>query len=137
MRNIIIRIAGFDISIVVFIIIGALLGTIAAATYMWATRTVDVQVEEPLAVTNFPTSLRTHPGENLTLDITIDNAATVAYTVRLSLALNDTAYQSSYVTFSNNTYTVNPGTNNLTAFMIADKKAPPTNIQITAQFTRE
>jgi hypothetical protein len=137
MRNISIRIGGYDVSIILFILIGALLGTIAAATYMWSTQTVNVRVEEPLTVTTFPTALQTHPGENLTLDITIENTATVTYTVTLTFTLNDTTYQTNYVTFSNNTYTVNPGTNNLTAWMKTEKKAPPTDIQVATQFYRE
>jgi hypothetical protein len=137
MRNITVRIGGYDVSIILFLIIGVLLGTVAAATYMWSTQTVNIQVEESLTVTSFPTASRTHPGENLTLDITIENTASVTYTVTLTFTLNDTAYQTNYVTFSNHTYTVNPGTNNLTAWMLSDKKAPPTNIQITTQFYRE
>jgi hypothetical protein len=136
MRNIIIRIHGYDVSIVLFIIIGALLGTAAAATYMWTTRTIDIQIEEPLTVTSFPTALRTRPGENLTIDITIENTATITYLVTLAFALNDTAYQANYVTFSNQTYTIHPGTNNITAWMQTSAGAPRAHIQITTQFTR-
>lgn len=137
MHNITFRIRGYDVSIILFILIGALLGTAAAATYMWTTKTVNVQIEEPLAITSSPTSLRTRPGENLTLDITIENTAIVTYTVTLTFTLNDTAYQAAYVTFSNQTYTVNPGTNNITAWMLTAPSAPRTYIQITIQFTRE
>ncbi len=136
MHNITIRIRGYDVSIILFILIGALLGTVAAATYMWTTKTIDIQIEEPLTVTNFPTSLRTRPGENLTIDITIENTATVTYAVTLTFTLNDTAYQTSYVTFSNYTYTINPGTNNITAWMLTSAGSPRTNIQITTQFSR-
>jgi ABC-type lipoprotein release transport system permease subunit len=132
-----IRIHGYDVSIILFIIIGALLGTVAAATYMWTTKTVDIQIEEPLTVTSFQTALRTRPGENLTLDITIENTATVTYTVTLTFTLNDTAYQTSYVTFSNQTYTITPGTNNITAWMLTDRSAPRAKIQIAIQFSRE
>ena len=137
MRNITIKIRSYDVSIILFILIGVLLGTVAAATYMWTTRNVDIQIEEPLTVTSFPTALRTRPGENLTLDITIENTATVTYTVTLTFTLNDTAYQTSYVTFSNQTYTINPGANNITAWMLTDRSAPRTNVQITTQFSRE
>jgi len=137
MRNITIKIRSYDVSIILFILIGALLGTVAAATYMWTTRNVDIQIEEPLTVTSFPTALRTRPGENLTMDITIENTAAVTYAVTLTFTLNDTAYQTSYVTFSNHTYTINPGTNNLTAWMLTDRSAPRANIQITTQFYRE
>ena len=137
MRNITTRIHGYDVSIILFILIGALLGTVAAATYMWTTKTIDIQIEEPLTVTSFQTALRTRPGENLTLDITIENTATVTYTVTLTFTLNDTAYQTAYVTFSNQTYTITPGTNNITAWMLTDKSAPRAEIQIAIQFSRE
>jgi ABC-type lipoprotein release transport system permease subunit len=137
MRNITIRIHGYDVSIILFILIGALLGTVAAATYMWTTKTIDIQIEEPLTVTIFQTALRTRPGENLTLDITIENTATVTYTVTLTFTLNDTAYQTAYVTFSNQTYTITPGTNNITAWMLTDRSAPRAEIQIAIQFSRE
>ena len=136
MHNISIRVRGYDVSIILFILIGALLGTAAAATYMWTTKTADIQIEEPLTVTSFPTALRTRPGENLTIDITIENTATVTYTVTLTLTLNDTAFQTNYVTFSNQTYTIQPGTNNITAWMLTAAGAPRTNIQITTQFSR-
>lgn len=137
MRNITIRIHGYDVSIILFILIGALLGTVAAATYMWTTKTIDIQIEEPLTVTIFQTALRTRPGENLTLDITIENTATVTYTVTLTFTLNDTAYQTAYATFSNQTYTITPGTNNITAWMLTDRSAPRAEIQIAIQFSRE
>ena len=137
MRNITTRIHGYDVSIILFILIGALLGTVAAATYMWTTKTIDIQIEEPLTVTSFQTALRTRPGENLTLDITIENTATVTYTVTLTFTLNDTAYQTAYVTFSNQTYTITPGTNNITAWMLTDRSAPRAEIQIAIQFSRE
>lgn len=137
MRDISIRIGAYDVSVLVFIIIGALLGTVFGAAYIWSTQTVNVQVEEPLTVTGFPTTLQTHAGENLTLDITIQNAATVTYTVTLAFTLNDTAYQTNYVTFSNDSYTASPGTNNFVAWMKIAKKAPPANVQITVEFYRE
>jgi len=137
MRNISIRIAGYDVSLILIIMLGTLLGTVVAATYMWATKTTTIIIEEPLTITNYPTTLRTRPGENLTLDITIENTATITYTVTLTFTLNDTAYQTNYVTFSNNTYTVNPGTNQLTAWMLTVKKAPPATIQLATQFYRE
>jgi hypothetical protein len=64
-----------------------------ALTYMWATRTTSYVVEEPLSITSFPSALSTHPGENSTLDITIQNSANVGYSVTLNFILNDTAYQ--------------------------------------------
>jgi hypothetical protein len=129
--------AGYDISLMLIIGLGIILGSVIGATYIWTTRTTNLQIQEPLTVTTFPTSIHTHPGQNETLDITIVNAATVTYQVTLTFTLNDTAYQTSYVTFSNQTYTVNPGTNYLTAWMATDKNASPADLQITTQFYRE
>ena len=137
MRNISIRIAGYDVSIILLILIGIILGTATAATYMWATKTTTITIEEPLAITDYPTIVQTHPGENQTLNITIINTATVSYTVTLVFTLNDTTYQTDYITFSNTTYTVNPGINQLTAWMETAKKSPPTTLQLTTQFNRE
>jgi len=137
MRNISIRMGGYDVSIILIVALGTLLGTVAAATYMWTTKTINITIEEPLTITNFPTAIQTRPGQNQTLDITIENTATVSYTVTLTFTLNDTAYQTQYVTFSNNPYTINPGTNQITAWMTTAKKAPPANLQLTTQFYRE
>jgi hypothetical protein len=137
MRHFYIRLGAYDISVIVIITLGVLLGTVAAATYMWATKTVDVSVEEPLNITNFPSAIRTHPGQNQTLDITIENVASVSYTVTLIFTLNDTAYQTQYVTFSNNVYAISPGTNQIIAWMATDKQGSPTNLQLTIQFYRE
>lgn len=60
-----------------------------------------------------------------------------AHTVTLTFTLNDTTYQTNYVTFSNHTYTVNPGTNQLTVWMLTEKKALPTTTQLTTQFYRQ
>jgi len=137
MRNIYIRIGAYDVSAIVIVTLGILLGTVAAATYMWATKTVNVSVEEPLTITSFPSAIRTHPGQNQTLDITIENVASVSYTVTLIFTLNDTSYQTQYVTFSNNAYAIAPGTNQITVWMIASRQAQPANLQLTTQFYRE
>lgn len=124
-------------SIIVFILIGAILGTALAATYLWITRTTTITVQEPLTLTEYPTVVQTHPGQNQTLSITLTNAAAMNYTVTLAFALNDTTYQTDYVTFSNYTYTVSPGTNQLTAWILIAKRAPPTTLELTTQFYRE
>ena len=137
MRNIYIRIGAYDISVIVIVTLGILLGTVAAATYMWATKTVNVVVEEPLIITSFPSAIHTHPGQNQTLDITIENKASVSYMVILILTLNDTSYQTQYVIFSDNAYAINPGTNQVTAWMATSRQAQPANLQLTTQFWRE
>lgn len=119
------------------IIIGVLLSVAAAGPYMWSTRTIDVAVEEPLTITNFPAAIRTHPGRNDTLTITIENVASVNYAVTLTFTLEDAAYQTQYVTFSNYTYAIVPGTNQIGAWMITQALAPGANLQLSVQFYRE
>lgn len=119
------------------LLIGAILGPIAIAlTYMWAARTTIYVVDEPLSITSFPSAVSTHPGENQTLDITIENSANVDYLVILSFILNDTEYQQTYMSFSNATYTINPGLNNVTAWCATTKKAPPVQLSLTIEFHR-
>jgi hypothetical protein len=112
-------------------------GATLAATYFWASKTVPFSVEEPLTVTNYPATFNTHPGENITLDITIMNAADVDYSVLLVFTLNDTTYQQSNVEFSNYTYNIVPGSNPIYGWLKVDKKAPPVSLELTIDFLRE
>ena len=132
-----VTIGSYQVSLVLMIAI--LITTsiaLGGAYYLWASRTIPVSVEEPLSIASFPTSLSVHPGENQTLDITITNSATVNYSVTLDLALNDTVFQESYVTFSNQTYNVAPGTNQIEAWMMVDKKAHAATLGLTVDFLR-
>jgi len=110
---------------------------LAAATYLWAIRTLPFSVEEPLSITNFPASFNTHPGQNETLNITIMNSANVVYVVTLAFRLNDTTYQQSYVMFSNYTYTIVSGTNQIQGWVKVERKAPPASLQLTIEFNRQ
>jgi hypothetical protein len=110
---------------------------IAASYYVWTSRTIPFSVDEPLSITDYPASIHFHPGENKTLDITIVNIATINYSVSLTLTLNDTAYQESYVTFSNSTYNITPGTNQIMAWIAVDKNAHPIFLELIVDFYRE
>jgi hypothetical protein len=134
-----VTVRSYQISFILLLLLAAIiLGPIAIAlTYMWATRTTTYVVEEPLSITNFPSALSTHPGENKTLNITIENNANIDYSVILNFILNDTVYQQTYVNFSNTTYTINPGSNNITAWCKTAKKAPPVQLSLTVEFHRE
>jgi len=137
MPNITVR--SYQVSFVFLLLLAAgILGPITfALTYMWATRTTTLIVEEPLSITSFPDVFNTHPGENKTLDITIENTASIDYSVTLNFVLNDTAYQQTYLTFSNTTYTIVPGSNNIAAWCEIAKKAPPVQLSLTVEFNRE
>ena len=75
-----ITIGRYQVSIILLITILIATSTaLSGAYYLWASRTMTISVKEPLSITDFPTSLNVHPGENLTLDIIITNSATVNY----------------------------------------------------------
>lgn len=109
----------------------------AATYYLWTTRTMFISVDEPLSITDHPASFHVHPGQNKTLDITVMNSANINYSVTLTFALNDTAFQESYVTFSDRTYNVVHDVNQITAWLFVDKGAPPASIELTVNFYRE
>jgi hypothetical protein len=108
-----------------------------ALTYLWASRTLPYVVDEPLSITDYPSIIRTHPGENSTLNILIENSADVDYSVTLSFAVNNTIYQQTYMQFSNLTYTITPGSNSIAAWCVTDKKAPSVQLSLTIGFHRE
>lgn len=85
----------------------------------------------------FPSGFNTQPGENKTLDITILNTANINYSVILDFILDDTAYQQTYMNFSNTTYTISPGFNYITAWCKTDEKAPSAQLSLTIEFHRE
>jgi len=134
-----VTVRSYQVSLVFLLLLaGGILAPITIAlTYIWATRTTTFVVEEPLSITSFPNVLSTHPGENKTLDITIENAANINYSVILNFILNDTEYQQTYVSFSNTTYTIGPGSNSIAAWCEIAKKAPPVQLSLTVEFHRE
>jgi hypothetical protein len=109
---------------------------LAATYYIWNSQTIPFTVEEPLSVTQFPTEIHFHPGQNATLDITISNSASINYFVRLDIKLSDTNYQQSYVQASNQTYTILPGDNAISAWIAVSQDAPNSNQQLTVDFLR-
>ncbi len=60
----------------------------------------------------------------------------VNYSVTLVFSLNNTAYQDSYVTFSNCTYNITPNTNQVTAWMVIDNRANSVFLELTVEFYR-
>ncbi len=132
-----VTIGKYQVSIVLLItILIATSITLGSSYHLWASRTLTISVEEPLSITDSPTSLNIHPGENRTLNITILNSATTNYSVTLIIALNDTLFQESYVTFSNYTYNITPGTNQIEAWIAISKKAHATTLSLTIDFFR-
>ena len=108
----------------------------AASYFVWSTKTVPFSVDEPLSVTAFPTEIHFHPGQNATLDITISNSANVNYNVELVITLSDPEYQQAYVEVSNQTYTIVPGENAISAWVAVNRTAPQSQQQLTVDFLR-
>ena len=128
----------YQFSIVLLLVAVAASPIVFATTYyLWTRKTVPMSVDEPLSITNFPSSIHFHPGENETLAITILNSATVNYSVVLTFTLNDTAYQQSYLQFSNYTYTIAPGTNEVIAWILVASNAPGGWHELTVDFYRQ
>lgn len=110
---------------------------VTVAWYLFAIESTTLIVEEPLSITEYPSTIHTHPGENKTLDITIMNSANTNYVVTLFFTLNESAYQGSYITFSNLTYNIIPGSNNIAAWLFVRSGAPPTFLELTVDFYRQ
>jgi hypothetical protein len=108
----------------------------AASYYIWNSKTVPFTVDEPLSVTEFPTEIHFHPGQNATINITISNSADINYFVSLVITLSDTSYQQSYVQVSNQTYTIVPGDNAISAWIAVSQDAPNSQQQLTVDFLR-
>jgi len=120
--------------IVVLLISGAGIGVLA--DQIWRTLTVPVRIEEPLEILTYPSELSLYPGESKTLDISLQNHASLNYSVTLDFHLTNVTYQANYVTFSDETYTIVPGQQNITAWLTVKSSAPSTNESLTVDFNR-
>jgi len=109
----------------------------AIAGYVWHSLTIPFKVKEPLEVIEYPTLLELYAGENKTFTINITNhASDVNYLVTLAFSLNDTEYQTSYVTFSDTSYTAVPGLNTLEAWVKVAHDAPTAELELRVDFSR-
>jgi hypothetical protein len=132
------NIGNYQVSIVLLLMI-AVSSTVAfgATYYLWTRKTIIISVEEPLTITVIPSSVHFHPGENQTLAITVQNSATANYSMSLTFALNDTDYQRSYVQFSNYTYNIVPGVNDILAWVFVAREAPAGWHELAVDFYRQ
>lgn len=106
------------------------------ANYIWTSVTISLEVEEPLKILSYPKKLKLYPAETKEFNVTIKNSASSNYTVVLDFSLDNETYQDSYVTFSNETYTVIPNKQNLTAWLKVESYAPPIETSLTIDFHR-
>jgi len=104
--------------------------------YVWKTLNIPLEVKEPIEILTYPSPLSLYPGENLPFDITVNNHASVNYSVILDFRLNNVTYQNSYVDFSDEVYTVIPGQQNLAAWLSVDSGAPSIDESLTIDFLR-
>ena len=107
-----------------------------SAYYVWKTLTIPFEVKEPLEILSYPSELSLYPGETKEFNVTIENHASVNYSVILDFSLDNTTYQDSYVTFSSEIYTVILGQQNLTAWVMVKANAPSTNASLTIDLRR-
>jgi hypothetical protein len=97
---------------------------------------IPVEVKEPIEFLSYPTVFSLFPGETIEFNVTIQNLASVNYSVALDFILNNTAYQTEYVTFSDRTYTITPGEQNLVAWLKVATEAPAVNLLLAVSVVR-
>jgi hypothetical protein len=99
--------------------------------YAFQSVSIPLEVKEPLEIREYPSGFSIYPGETITFDFTVENLASVTYFAEFDFLLNDTDYQTKYVTFSNYNYSTPPGTQKLSAWLTITPTAPPANLIIT------
>jgi hypothetical protein len=104
--------------------------------YVWRTLIMPLEIKEPLELLNYPSQLSLYAGDFKEFNITIQNHSLNNYSVILNFSLSNLTYQTSYVTFSNEIYTVLPGQQNLTASLDVRSDAPPITTSLTIEFRR-
>jgi len=109
----------------------------ASALYMVLTFTIPFEVKEPIEILYYPSQVSLYPGDTLYFNVTIWNNASQNYTVFLDFSLDNAAYKNSYVTFSNATYFVRSGVQNLTAWLMVSDDAPPISTSLTVDVYRQ
>lgn len=109
----------------------------ASALYMVLTFTIPFEVKEPIEIMYYPSQLSLYPKDTIYFNVTIQNRASQNYTAFLDFSLGNATYENSYVTFSNATYFVRLGVQNLTAWVIVSAEAPPANTVLTVNLFRE
>ena len=132
-----VTIGRYEYSVILLLLVAVACPLAFAATYyMFSSKTVPFIVDEPLSVTAFPSEIHFHPGQNATIDITISNSVNTNFLVMLDIKLSDTNYQQLYVQTSNQTYTIAPGDNTISAWITVSQNAPNSQQQLTVDFLR-
>lgn len=101
------------------------------AAYAMQPVNIPLEVKEPLTILNYPTNFSLFAGETINFEFTVENLASVTIFQEFEFLLNDTNYQTQYITFSNHNYNIPPGTHKLQAWLTIAPNAPPANFLIT------
>jgi len=120
-------------------LIGAILSILfsgAFAAYL-LTVSIPLTVQEPIEILGHPEALDLYPGETIDFNTTLQNHASLDYALFLNFYLDNTTYQQSYVTTSNETYIVHPGVQNLSSWLKVSANATPRSSVLTVSFHRE
>jgi hypothetical protein len=121
----------------VIILSATILCTLILGSYALQSTMISLEVKEPLEILNYPTMLSVYPGQKIDFEVTIRNNAPITYNVSLDFILNDTSYQTDYVTFSSTRYLVPPEeTTSLAAWLTIHDSAPAAQLTLTVAANR-
>jgi regulation of enolase protein 1 (concanavalin A-like superfamily) len=120
----------------VAVLLLSLIGSTVIGYVAWTTLTIPVEVEEPIKILNYPSKLNLFPGDTKQFTISMKNQADNEYVVFLEFSLDNSDYQSNYVTFSSDYYTILPGQNDIIAWFSVKENAPSMNATLSVQFNR-
>lgn len=109
----------------------SIVGIVSFANYVGNRLIIPFEVRKSIEITYYPSELSLFPGQTEEFNITVQNYASVNYYVVLDFQLSNTTYQDNYITFSNEIYTVIPGKQNLTAWLVVESYAPPVEASLT------
>jgi hypothetical protein len=122
--------------IIILAILLASTGIVSGYATTLQSQNVPLEVKEPLEILMSNQSLNVYPGETLPLTVKVENHASVSYNATLTFSLNDTGYQAQYVIFSKAIYEVQPGINDLDAWLTVSSTAPAAELELTINITR-
>ncbi|MCW4022948.1 MAG: DUF1349 domain-containing protein [Candidatus Bathyarchaeota archaeon] len=132
-----IKIGKYTIKIWIFsILLVSIIASGVIANHVIQTLTIKVDIGEPLEILSFPTELNLYPNEREEFNVTLINHASANYSVTLTCSLSDTSYQENYVTFSDETFIVDSGEQNLTVWLEVDSYAPSINTSLIVDVQR-
>jgi len=110
---------------------------VSLLAYTLLTVTIPLEVKAPLEILHYPSKLSLYPGETEYFNVTVQNHASQYYSVFLNCSTDNATYEENYVSFSNETYVVHPGVQNLTAWLKVSADALSTDATLTVNLHRE